>query len=200
MDKINVTRIKSLDISKLKNTKVSVVGDSIELEPLPSDESDYEKGMRRAMQKIAASCGRVFGADVGYEDLPDLVESIVRVKKEKPTPTKFVKVEEPIFDLKAEFENGELYSSDCEGCYTQLKCKKKLYLAGYQDLIYRQVEIDWRDELDIYLDSISSLDSNFDEKVTLEFSESKFTYNISDNEFVAVCHLVASLTEKPEGV
>lgn len=121
----------------------------------------------------------------------------ITIKDLKPKPTKFVKVEESIFDLRGEFERGELYSSDCEGHYTQLKCKKKFYLAGYQDSAYRQVEIDWRDELDSYLDSISNLDSNFDEKVTLELSESKFVYNMSDSEFVAACHLVASLTEKP---
>lgn len=123
--------------------------------------------------------------------------TIKDLKKEKPKPTKFVKVEESIFDLKGEFERGELYSSDCEGHYTQLKCEKKLYLAAHQDSVYRQVEIDWRDELDSYLDSISNLDNDFDEKVTLEFSKSKFAYNMSDDEFVAACHLVASLTEKP---
>ena len=124
----------------------------------------------------------------------------ITIKDLKPTPTKFVKVEESIFDLKKEFERGELYSSDCAGHYTQLKHKKSLYLAAHQDSVYRQVEIDWRDELDSYLDSISSLDSNFDEKVTLELSGSKFAYNMSDDEFVAACHLVASITEKPEGV
>ncbi len=123
--------------------------------------------------------------------------SELKPKQEKPKPTKFVKVEDSIFDLKEEFERGELYSSDCEGHYTQLKCEKKFYLAAYQDSVYQQVEIDWRDELDRYLDSISNLDSNFDEKVTLEFSKSKFAYNMSDDEFVAACHLVASLTEKP---
>lgn len=145
MDKINVTHIKSLDISKLKNTKVSVVGDSIELEPLPSDESDYERGMRKAMKKIAVSCGRVFGVDVGYEDLPDLVESIVSSKKEKPTPTKFVKVEDSIFDLKKEFERGELYEKGSD--YTKLISESDFAFAYRENAVYRQVEIDWRESV-----------------------------------------------------
>ena len=123
----------------------------------------------------------------------------------KPKPTKFAKVEESIFDLKGEFDRGELFTKKAWGEYVLIK--EDTHLASLYEMqshenskigIYRQVEIDWRDELDSYLDSISSLDSNFDEKVTLEFSKSKFSYNMSDSEFVAVCHLVASLTDKPE--
>lgn len=120
-------------------------------------------------------------------------------------PTKFVKVEGSIFDLKEELERGELFTKKAWGEYVLIK--EDTHLALLYEMqsrenskigIYRQVEIDWRDELDSYLDSISSLDSNFDEKVTLEFSKSKFSYNMSDSEFVAACHLVASLTDKPE--
>ena len=169
---------------------------------------NYTGGIMRGV--IAKDLGTHHSCKLLFTDKPEDSDSMDEFKslrfvdikelKPKPTPTKFVKVEESIFDLKKEFERGELYSSDCEGHYTQLKCEKKLYLAAHQDSVYRQVEINWRDELDIYLDSISSLDSNFDEKVTLEFSKSKFAYNMSDDEFVAACHLVASLTEKPEGV
>lgn len=127
-----------------------------------------------------------------------LTISDLKVKQPKPSPTKFVKVEESIFDLEDEFERGELYEKGSN--YTKLISESDFAFAYRENAIYRQVEIDWRDELDSYLDSISSLDSNFDEKVTLEFSGSKFAYNLSDDEFVAACHLVASLTEKPEGV
>ncbi len=149
MSNINVTHIDLLDISQMTNTQVTVSGSSMTLTPLPSDGSDYERGMRKAMQKIAVSCGRVFGVDVGYEDLPDLVDSILRSKKEsaKPKPTKFVKVEESIFDLKEEFDGGELYVSTCEGHYTQILGEKGLFLAAFNNSIYRQVEIDWRESV-----------------------------------------------------
>ncbi|AUR87856.1 hypothetical protein NVP1105O_13 [Vibrio phage 1.105.O._10N.286.49.B4] len=108
----------------------------------------------------------------------------------KPTPTKFVKVEESIFDLKGEFERSELYSSDCEGHYTQLKCEKKLYLAAHQDSVYRQVEIDWRDEV-----------RKLDESAIFHDGGNLFLIiDSNSNDFVSMCHEIASLTEKPEGV
>ncbi|AUR92491.1 hypothetical protein NVP1173O_15 [Vibrio phage 1.173.O._10N.261.55.A11] len=125
------------------------------------------------------------------ERAADIIGSYL-TPKQKPTPTKLVKVEEPIFDLKAEFESGELYSSDCEGCYTQLKCKKKLYLAGYQDSIYRQVEIDWRDEVKEVYDAV---ELPVGEQGSLYMGE-----DWDEQEFIKFCHLVASITEKPEGV
>ena len=73
-------------------------------------ESDYDKGMREAMKKIAISCNKKFGFDVGYEDLPDLVESLVNHKPEQKEPKfKYVKVEDSAFDLKDELEAGELF-------------------------------------------------------------------------------------------
>ncbi len=108
----------------------------------------------------------------------------------KPKPTKFVKVEESIFDLKSEFERGELYVSTCEGHYTQLKCENKLYLAAHKDSIYRKVDIDWRDEVNSYFlkTKVLGIDCTIEESIETDF------YN---NEFISLCHLVASLTEKP---
>ncbi|CAM0051559.1 hypothetical protein VPHF89G1_0002 [Vibrio phage F89 g1] len=105
----------------------------------------------------------------------------------KPTPTKFVKVEESIFDLKGEFERGELYSSNCEGHYTQLKYKKSLYLAAHQDLVYRKVEIDWRDE-------VKKLDSH---AIFHDDGDLYFIIDSNSNDFISMCHEIASLTENP---
>lgn len=104
----------------------------------------------------------------------------------KPTPTKFVKVEESIFDLKGEFERGELYSSNCEGHYTQLKCEKKFYLAAHQDSVYRQVDVDWRDEVAEF----TGLGKDF--YTWVDCIDDMYNFD-----FVEMCHLVASLTEKP---
>ncbi|AUR90522.1 hypothetical protein NVP1144O_74 [Vibrio phage 1.144.O._10N.286.45.B3] len=108
----------------------------------------------------------------------------------KPKTTKFVKVEESIFDLKEEFERGELYSSNCEGHYTQLKYKKSLYLAAHQDSIYRQVEIDWRDEVK----SKYSLTDfrNLDDGGCINLGD------WTPEGFIKLCHFVAELTDKPE--
>ena len=125
----------------------------------------------------------------------DAMTSQITISDLKPKqckPTKFVKVEESILDLKGEFERGELYSSDCEGHYTQLKCEKKLYLAAHQDSVYRKVEIDWRDEVKEVYDAVE-LPSG--EQGSLYMGE-----DWDEQEFIKFCHLVASLTEKPEWV
>lgn len=121
--------------------------------------------------------------------------------EEKPTPTKFVKVEESIFDLKGEFERGELYSSDCEGHYTQLKCEKKLYLAAYQDSIYRKVEIYWTDELGSFLVK-KAFDGAYVNNIAIsDLNDSlgsvRFDTELRFNDFIEMCHLVALLTENP---
>lgn len=133
--------------------------------------------------------------DINSNDEEDEISGMTELTLKdlaKPNPTKFVKVEESIFDLKSEFERGELYSSDCEGHYTQLKCEKKLYLAAHQDSVYRQVEIDWRDEVKEVYDAVE-LPSG--EQGSLYMGE-----DWDEQEFIKFCHLVASLTEKPEGV
>lgn len=185
MSKINVTHIDSLDISQMTNTQVTVSGSSMTLTPLPSDESDYERGMRRAMQKIAVSCGRVFGADVGHEDLPDLVESIVRSKKEsaKLKSTKFAKVEESIFDLKGEFERGELFTKLGDKYMPLSGCEKAFASSLLASSIYRQVEIDWRDEV---------------EKHRYVLNAPYYSMRNDPDKFIAMCHAIAELTDKPE--
>jgi len=82
-------------------------------------ESDYDKGMRKAMQKIAVSCGRVFGGNIGYEDLPDLVDLLINTPKPKHTKEEYVRVEDAIFDLREEYCSGQLKFND--GTYEKPK-------------------------------------------------------------------------------
>ena len=110
----------------------------------------------------------------------------------KPKPTKFVKVEEAIFDLKGEFERGELYCKNlcASDDYTRLSTEVALFGCASADNIYRKVEIDWRDE-------VKKLDSH------AIFYDDGDLYSVIDsnsNDFISMCHEVASLTEKPEGV
>ncbi|AUR84012.1 hypothetical protein NVP1046O_87 [Vibrio phage 1.046.O._10N.286.52.E3] len=37
----------------------------------------YDDGMREAMQRIARACGKNFAVDIGYDNLPELVEELV---------------------------------------------------------------------------------------------------------------------------
>ena len=132
-----------------------------------------------------------FGPQLEWNDREFKNARLITLSDLKPTPTKFVKVEESIFDLKGEFERGELYSSDCEGHYTQLKCKKRFYLAAYQDSIYRQVEIDWRDEVYAWQHT-----AKIGIYTPLDITVGSLIDSHSDK-FIEMCHLVASLTEKP---
>ena len=126
----------------------------------------------------------------------------IEMKDLKPTPIKFVKVKESIFDLKGEFERGELYSSDCEGHYTQILGENGLFFAAFNSSIYRQVEIDWTDELGLFLAkkafdgaSVNNLDiSDLSDKL----GTVSVNLELRFNDFIEMCHKVAELTDKPE--
>lgn len=47
-----------------------------------SSKIEYEDGMRKAMQNIARTCGKSFAVDIGYQDLPSLVEKLVYGNKD----------------------------------------------------------------------------------------------------------------------
>ncbi|CAH9016116.1 conserved hypothetical protein [Vibrio phage 217E38-1] len=132
------------------------------------------------------------------ERAADIIVSYI-TPKQKPTQTKFVKVEESIFDLKGEFERGELFTKKAWGEYVLIK--EDTHLASLYEMqshenskigIYRKVEIDWHDEVrEVY------------GAVELPVGEQGRLYMGKDwdeQEFIKFCHLVASLTEKPEVV
>ena len=132
--------------------------------------------------------------DINREDEISEMTELTLKDLAKPTPTKFVKVEESIFDLKEEFERGELYSSDCEGHYTQLKCEKKLYLAAHQDSVYQQVEIDWTDEVVKSLPAGYGVESFGGKDIRVNGMFDK------EQSLILANAIIASLTEKPDGV
>ncbi|WWO62300.1 hypothetical protein [Vibrio phage vB_VcM_SY] len=127
--------------------------------------------------------------------------TIQDLKKEKPTPTKFVKVEESIFDLKAEFERGELYQKpEFARDYSAVSNAQALAGALNGGFCYRQVEIDWRDEVVKFLNDDNIGDSGpIKGSLKGEMSDIDWDY-FAESDFIEMCHIVASLTEKPEGV
>ena len=60
-----------------------------------SNDSEYDKGMRHAMQKIAQLCGRNFAVNVGYVDLPDVVEAALT----RPESGEWKYNDDVIFDI-----------------------------------------------------------------------------------------------------
>ena len=104
-------------------------------------------------------------------------------------PTKFVKVEESIFDLRGEFERGELYFSEWgeEKTFAKIKKEHRLMNNLNSGNVYRQVEIDWRDEV-----------KRLDKSAIFHDSGDLFLIiDTNSNDFISMCHEIASLTEKP---
>ncbi|QZI90965.1 hypothetical protein MYOV024v1_p0040 [Vibrio phage PS34B.2] len=132
--------------------------------------------------------------DINREDEISEMTELTLKDLAKPTPTKFVKVEESIFDLKEEFERGELYFSVCsEGeVFEKIERERRLMNNLASGNVYRQVEIDWRDEVKEIYDAVE-LPVGVRGKLYMGKSW-------DEQEFIKFCHLVASLTEKPEGV
>ncbi|AUR96995.1 hypothetical protein NVP1236O_03 [Vibrio phage 1.236.O._10N.261.52.C4] len=108
--------------------------------------------------------------------------------EEKPKPTKFVKVEESIFDLKNELERGELYYMNMAH-YNKCEAWQELAHFMIEGELYRQVEIDWRDEVRAKYPAIDFRDVD---------GEGYHDVGSWDSDsFIRLCHLVASLTENP---
>lgn len=78
-----------------------------------------------------------------------LLSNAKPIPPKPPVRVEYEKVTDSIFDLKDEFERGELYKPMNDGSYEQITGDVKLCdLFGY-GLIYRRIEkpVDWRDVL-----------------------------------------------------
>lgn len=114
--------------------------------------------------------------------------------EEKPTPTKFVKVEESIFDLKGEFELGELYCKNlcASDDYTKLNTEVALFGCAAAGNVYRKVEVDWVESV-IGLAPVGyGIDRSFSHRLGIAGSYNK------EQALTLANAIIASLTEKPE--
>lgn len=101
----------------------------------------------------------------------------------KPTRTEYVKVTDSIFDLKADFEKGELYEKDSGYC--KLISESDFAFAYRENAIYRKVEreITWQDELE-RLYPVNAINGHV-----------SFKQLITDEQFIEMCHKVYHLTK-----
>lgn len=113
----------------------------------------------------------------------------------KPARTEYVKVTESIFDLKEEFERGELYfmaTTDCE--YHKIDAIKVLGLNFDKKNIYRRIEkeVDWSEAVSDYFFETKwiGIDCSIEESI----AESNYR-----EEFLEMCRVVLRATgELPE--
>ena len=121
--------------------------------------------------------------------------------EEKKTRTKVVyeRVDDYLFKLRDDFDKGLLYGINSDGTYWKIATSHTL-AAAYKDReLYRKVEreIDWKDELESYFDGVDYLSKSDMIKSAYNGDESE-NDEAWDSEFIGMCHLVASLTDKPE--
>lgn len=112
----------------------------------------------------------------------------------KSTPTKFVKVEESIFDLKGEFEKGELYFSVwSEGeAFEKIERERRLMNNLASGNVYRQVEIDWRESVTEIAPSGYGLLKRKNGDLSINGDYSK------EQALILANAIIESLTDKPE--
>lgn len=113
----------------------------------------------------------------------DSILSRVVMSDLKPTRTEYVKVTDSIFDLKADFEKGELYEKDSGYC--KLISESDFAFAYRENAIYRKVEreITWQDELErLYPVNAINGHVSFKQLITYE-------------QFIEMCHKVYHLTK-----
>lgn len=112
--------------------------------------------------------------------------SIKVINKAKLTRTEYVKVDDSIFDLKAEFEAGELYvKHKNNGKYVKINSESWLVSAKNNGNVYRKVEreVTWQDELE-RLYPVNAINGHV-----------SFNRLITDAEFIELCHKVHHLTK-----
>ena len=116
---------------------------------------------------------------------------------EKPrTKVEYVKVTDSIFDLRPDFEAGELFSRvNHARDYSTINNTQTLAQALHQSCCYRRIEtpMTWKEELYDYLDSSCEMSDDFDGSFTIEIEGRPLEFNLNDDEFVDMCKLVASL-------
>ena len=111
--------------------------------------------------------------------------------EEKPKPTKFVRVEESIFDLKEEFEKGELYFLHAFG-HDQIDDINMLLVRWEEKRVYRQVELDWVESVIGLAPAGYGLNRDLFRRLSIEGSYTKGQALILANA------IIESLTDKPE--
>lgn len=110
--------------------------------------------------------------------------------KPKRTRTEYEKVTESIFDLRDEFERGELYGDNTG--VTKIETLAHLGACCQVGNVFRKVgkEIDWRDEVKSYLESTCSESLRLDgDSFTISHPELDFIYEPGDDEFLELCRV-----------
>lgn len=119
------------------------------------------------------------------------------LEEKKPrTKVEYVQVLDCIFNLKSDYENGNLYHSYDGKEFSEIKGDERTVARCLVECnLYRRIEtpITWKEELYNYLDNSCEMSDDFDGSFTIEIEGRPLEFNLNDDEFVDMCKLVASL-------
>lgn len=147
----------------------------------------YNSGREDCFEPVRLNRGVIeFYAQESDRWLPTSWNDITHIKPIPPKPqvrVEYEKVTGSIFDLKDEFENGELYEPD-NGEYEKITLESDLVeLYGF-GLIYRLVErsSDWRDDVSDFIDKCKNESGSFG-------ASRHGSKSISDDDFLEMCRV-----------
>lgn len=110
----------------------------------------------------------------------------------KRTRTEYEKVTESIFDLRDEFERGELYYNFGDEEWFTYRDEASLAIGFKEGNVHRKVEkeIDWHSELDSYLNKPS--DDGFEKELPtrVRITLNDIEFHLTDSEYLESCRVV----------
>lgn len=173
--------------------------------PKSQPESDYDRGMRKAMQSIAKSCGKVFGVDIGYDDLPALVESLVNPPKPKPpvrvdhekvteSPSEIYRAMldgEKLYRFKTdlmEFDGEQFWIHTNEG-------KIRITFINEINEVYRRIEkpVDWQNAVVEFMQGHPEDGAQMNQYLVDELNDVGWD-NMTDSDFLEMCRVALRAT------
>lgn len=123
------------------------------------------------------------------------IEPVVPEKKPR-TKVEYVQVLDCIFNLKSDYENGNLYHSYDGKEFSEIKGDERTVARCLVECnLYRRIKtpMTWKEELYDYLDNSCEMSDDFDDSFTIEIEGRPLEFNLNDDEFVDMCKIVASL-------
>lgn len=118
--------------------------------------TEYDEGMRAAMQRIAVACGKKFAVDVGYDNLPEVVESLLSERNKAVTTLKLAGYTDnggelwkpPLGETPERFKPRYIVHGDIQPCVVLYSDETTtLVRLDENDMMCETSTIEWSDEL-----------------------------------------------------
>ena len=146
------------------------------------------------MSKINVEHIRLLDLDLMENTSVTVIGDLMKLTPLLRTRTEYEKVTESIFDLRDEFEHGELYGDNTG--VTKIETLAHLGACCQVGNVFRKVEkeIDWRDEVREFLESCKQISNSsqlesFTYKGGCSDKNVQIENELHDNEFLELCRV-----------